>query len=79
MDAWLEPVKLDRGGRENMLALLDGSSQAVASTIEQYIVDRKVNNSHTVDSDDPTMIAPVLERFGPRPWGYAQDRTTGFI
>jgi putative SOS response-associated peptidase YedK len=59
MDAWLEPVKLDRGGRENMLALLDGSSQAVASTIEQYIVDRKVNNSRTVDRDDSSVIAPA--------------------
>lgn len=59
MDAWLEPVKLDRGGRENMLALLDGSSTAVASTIEQYVVDRKVNNSRTVDRDDPAIIAPA--------------------
>ena len=59
MDAWLEPVKLDRGGRENMLALLDGSSTAVASTIEQYVVDRKVNNSRTVDRDDPSALAPV--------------------
>ncbi|WP_159576078.1 SOS response-associated peptidase [Microbacterium sp. 8M] len=59
MDAWLEPVKLDRGGREDMLALLDGSSQAVASTIEQYVVDRKVNNSRTVDRDDPSVIAPA--------------------
>lgn len=59
MDAWLEPVKLDRGGRENMLAMLDGSSTAIASTIEQYVVDRKVNNSRTVDRDDPTVIAPA--------------------
>jgi putative SOS response-associated peptidase YedK len=59
MDAWLEPVKLDRPGRENMLAILDGSSTAVASTIEQYVVDRKVNNTRTVDRDDPTVIAPA--------------------
>lgn len=59
MDAWLEPVKLDRPGRENMLATLDGSSAAVASTIQQYIVDRKVNNSRTADSDDPTLIQPA--------------------
>ncbi|MGN7861435.1 SOS response-associated peptidase [Microbacterium sp. 22303] len=56
MDAWLEPVKLDRPGRENMLALLDGSSTAIASTIEQYVVDRKVNNVRTVDRDDSTVI-----------------------
>ncbi|MFB7843648.1 SOS response-associated peptidase [Microbacterium sp. NPDC056052] len=59
MDAWLQPVKLDRPGRENMLALLDGSSTAIASTIEQYVVDRKVNNTRTVDRDDPTVIAPA--------------------
>ncbi|MFB7844837.1 SOS response-associated peptidase [Microbacterium sp. NPDC056052] len=59
MDAWLEPVKLDRPGRENMLSLLDGSSTAIASTIEQYVVDRKVNNTRTVDRDDPTVIAPA--------------------
>ncbi|PYC99712.1 SOS response-associated peptidase, partial [Microbacterium esteraromaticum] len=59
MDAWLEPVKLDRAGREDMLATLDGSSAAVASTIEQYVVGRKVNNSRTVDADDPTVIQPV--------------------
>lgn len=59
MDAWLEPVKLDRPGREEMLALLDGSSTAIASTIEQYVVDRKVNNSRTVDRDDPAVVQPV--------------------
>jgi len=59
MDAWLEPVKLDRPGRDEMLALLDGFSAAIASTIEQYVVDRKVNNSRTVDRDDPTVIAPA--------------------
>lgn len=32
MDAWLEPVKLDRGGRENMLAELDGSSADVSGS-----------------------------------------------
>ncbi|KJL18826.1 hypothetical protein RL72_03298 [Microbacterium azadirachtae] len=59
MDAWLEPVKLDRVGREDRIALLDGSSVAVASTIEQYVVDRKVNNSRTVERAAPTVIAPV--------------------
>ena len=39
-----------------MLATLDGSSAAVAANIEQYIVDRKVNNSRTVDPEAPTVI-----------------------
>lgn len=59
MDAWLEPVKLDRPGRESMLALLDGSSTAIASTIEQHVVDRKANNTRTVDRDALTVIAPA--------------------
>ena len=59
MDAWLEPANLDRGGRENMLALLDGSSTAAASTIEQYVVDRKVNNTRIVDPFDPTVVEPA--------------------
>lgn len=58
-DAWLEPVKLDRGGRKPVLATLDGSSAAVAATMQQYIVDRKVNNSLAVDSDDPSVIRQV--------------------
>lgn len=62
MGQWLEPVKLDRDGRdgrESMLATLDGSSAAVAASIRQHIVDRKVNNSRTVDPTDPTVIAPA--------------------
>jgi putative SOS response-associated peptidase YedK len=60
MDAWLDPVKLARGGREDMLATLDGSSAAVANTIQQYVVDRKVNNSRTVDTTDSTLITAVI-------------------
>lgn len=59
MDAWLDPEKLDRIGREKMLATLDGSSAAVASTISQYVVDRKVNNSRTVNTRDPGVIQPA--------------------
>lgn len=59
MDAWLEPVKLDRGDRDGMLSLLDGASADIAATITQYVVDRKVNNSRTVDTTDPTVIAPA--------------------
>lgn len=59
MDAWLEPVKLDRSGREDMLATLDGSSAAVAATIRQYVVDRKVNNSRNVDASDASIIEPA--------------------
>lgn len=49
MDVWCAPEKLDRGGREDMLAIPGGSSAAIAATIEQNIIDRKVNDSRTVD------------------------------
>ncbi|MFF7292010.1 SOS response-associated peptidase family protein [Microbacterium sp. NPDC008134] len=59
MDEWLEPVKLDRPGRDNTIATLDGSSEAVASTIQQYIVERKLNNSRTANAADPTLVEPA--------------------
>ena len=58
-DEWLEPVKLDRGGREGMLTLLDSASAETAATITQYIVDRKVNSTRTVDPADPSVIEPA--------------------
>ena len=59
MDAWLEPIKLDRGGREDQLVTLDGSSEAVASTIRQHIVDRRVISVRVADPGDPSPIVPV--------------------
>lgn len=59
MVAWLGPVKLDRGDRGGMLSLLDAASADVASTIRQYVVDRKMNNSRGVDTTDPSVIAPA--------------------
>ncbi|HWU30000.1 MAG TPA: SOS response-associated peptidase [Microbacterium sp.] len=59
MTAWLEPVKLDRGDRDGMLSLLDAASADVAGTITQYVIDRRVNNSRTVDASDPSVIAPA--------------------
>jgi putative SOS response-associated peptidase YedK len=56
VQAWLEPVKLDRGGRDEMLAMLDAASADVASTIRQHVVDRKVNNSRAVDATDSRVI-----------------------
>jgi hypothetical protein len=59
MDAWLELVKLDRGGREEMLATLDGPSTAVASTIHQHVVDRRLNSVRAADPGDPSLITPA--------------------
>ena len=61
-DAWdeyLAPVKLDEAGKAGMLALLDAESEKVAATISNYEVDRRVNNSRTVDPGDPTLIDPL--------------------
>ncbi len=42
-----------------MLATLDGSSAAAASSISQHVVDRRANSVRAVDSSDPSLIAPV--------------------
>jgi putative SOS response-associated peptidase YedK len=56
-DAWLAPEPLDSS--EEMLATLDRASVAMASTITAYPVDRRVNNSRTVDRRDPSLLEPV--------------------
>jgi putative SOS response-associated peptidase YedK len=57
---WLSPEKLaDDAQKDEMLALLEHVSAEVASTITTYPVDRKVNNSRTVDPGDETLIAPL--------------------
>lgn len=59
-DAWLSPQKLDDDAqKQELLTLLDRVSTDVASTITQYEVDRKVNNSRTADPADPTLIEPT--------------------
>jgi hypothetical protein len=59
LDTWLEPVKLDRSGRDGMLSLLGGSSTDIADTIREHVVDRKVNNFRTVNATDPSIIEPA--------------------
>ena len=58
-DRWLDPAKIsDDGERDDLLATLDRVSTEVASTITTYEVDRRVNNSRTVDPQDATLIEP---------------------
>lgn len=59
IDEWLQPVKLDNPARNRMLTTLEQSSEIVAGSIIERVVDRKVNNSRTVDPTDPSVIAPV--------------------
>jgi putative SOS response-associated peptidase YedK len=58
-DQWLSPTKLAGTASEEMLAMLDQSSLAVARTMTTYPVDRKVNNVRTVDPADPSVIEPI--------------------
>jgi hypothetical protein len=59
-DRWLDTEKLtDDGERDDLLATLDRASTGVASTITTYEVDRRVNNSRTVDPQDASLIEPA--------------------
>lgn len=58
-DRWLEPLNWDEAQKTDALAMLTKVSEEVASTITTYEVGRKVNNSRTVDPQDPTLIEPV--------------------
>ena len=59
-DEWLNPHKLESDAeKEHLLALLTDVSGTVAATITSYEVDRRVNNSRTIDAHDATLIEPV--------------------
>lgn len=59
-DAWLSPQKLDDDAqKQELLSMLTEVSGDVAATITQYEVDRRVNNSRTVDPADESLIQPV--------------------
>ncbi len=66
-DEWLSPVSLTVDGdatqskahRAELLADLHHASSAIASTMHTYEVDRRVNNSRTVDPADSTLIEPA--------------------
>lgn len=61
-DVWeeyLQPVTLDTAGKDDMVQLLAAESEKVAKMITSYQVDRKVNNSRTINRQDPTLIEPI--------------------
>lgn len=45
--------------RLEMIDALTASSESIARTMQTYEVDRRVNNSRTVDPTDPTIIEPL--------------------
>ncbi|MCU1477037.1 MAG: response-associated peptidase [Subtercola sp.] len=54
---WLDPTKI--ANPEPVLQALDRSSLAVARSITTYPVARTVNNSRTLNPDDPALIEPI--------------------
>lgn len=61
-EPWVEPMKLEKTDeKEELLAMLDRSSLAVASTITTHPVSKRVNNVRdtSVAKDDPTLIEPL--------------------
>jgi putative SOS response-associated peptidase YedK len=61
-DRWLDSEKVtDDAERDELLAMLEGVSTGVASTITAYEVDRRVNNSRTADPQDAGLLDPVIE------------------
>ncbi|MGV3714352.1 SOS response-associated peptidase family protein [Pseudolysinimonas sp.] len=57
-DRWLEPVKWDDKQKDDGLAMLTEVSSEVAATITTHEVNRRVNNSRTVDPQDASLIEP---------------------
>lgn len=59
---WLNPAKTGTPGAadpEGLQAMMEESSLAVASTLHTYTVDRRLNNTRTVDRHDSTLINPI--------------------
>lgn len=56
-DEWLTPDKINDPGP--VLSMLDHSSQAIASGLSTYTVDRRVNSVAKIDPHDASLIEPV--------------------
>ncbi|MFC7457042.1 SOS response-associated peptidase [Brachybacterium sp. GCM10030267] len=57
---WLAPGKLDATGRERLHGELGDVSERQAQTLVTHPVDRRVNNTRTVNRTDPGLIAPLI-------------------
>lgn len=59
-DDWLAPTKLSTDGeKQHTISMLESVSALVAATITTYEVDRRVNNSRTVDPQDPDLVRAI--------------------
>lgn len=65
IERWLDSDKIsDDDERDDLLATLDRASTGVASTVTAYEVDRRVNNSRTIDPTDESLIEPARPQSG---------------
>jgi hypothetical protein len=44
---------------DETIARITAASEGMAREVTEYEVDRRVNNSRTVDPADPSLVAPV--------------------
>ena len=56
---WLNPAPLDAPAMDETIVRITTASERMAREVTEYEVDRRVNNSRTVDPADPTLVAPV--------------------
>lgn len=60
---WLNPAKAGTPGAPDtgaLAAMMDASSLAVARTLQTFRVDRRLNNTRTVDPSDHSLIEPFV-------------------
>ncbi len=61
-DEWLNPAKAGTQGvpdTATLKSIMDSSSLAIAATLQTHAVDKKLNNTRTVDRNDPSLLEPV--------------------
>jgi putative SOS response-associated peptidase YedK len=54
---WLSPIKL--GDVAGTLDMLEASSSAIAGTMHSFPVTRELNNTRTVNRNDPALVTPL--------------------
>lgn len=57
---WLAPGKLEASERERLHGALGDVSERIAGGLVTYPVDKRLNNTRTVDRSDPGLIAPLM-------------------
>lgn len=63
LDEWLDPEKLDLDQAEGLVQLAGAQAEQIATTLDSYRVDPRVNNVRRIDPSDPTLIEPAETLF----------------